>query len=66
MIRVRCFPTTQFIKDWHLMVIVAGFVAADVVMLTIVTALGSSVRYSVHSIQDKENQDTINVRCLLE
>ena len=44
------------------MLVVAGFVAADVVMLTVVTALGSSVRYSVRSIPDKERPDTVNVR----
>lgn len=51
----------QFVKDWHLMLIVAGFIAADVVVLSVVTGLGSSVRYSVHSIPDKERPDTINV-----
>lgn len=44
------------------MLIVAGFVAADVVMLTVITGLGSSVRYSVRSIPDKERSDSKNVR----
>ena len=55
------FSSVQFVKDWHLMLRVAGFVAADIVMLTVVTALGSSVRYSPHSIPDKERSDTVNV-----
>lgn len=42
------------------MIVVAGFVAVDIVILTIVTAL-NSVRYSLRSIQDKERLDTVNV-----
>lgn len=42
------------------MIVVAGFVAVDIVILTIVTAL-NSVRYSLRSIQDKEHLDTVNV-----
>ena len=47
-------------KDWHLALVVAGFVAADVVLLTVVTAW-ESIRYSIHTIPDKEHGDTINV-----
>lgn len=42
------------------MLVIAVFVAADVIMLSVVTALPSD-RYMVHSIADKEHPDTTNV-----
>ncbi len=47
-------------KDWHLALVVVGFVAVDIIMLTVVSAW-ESVRYSVRTLPDKERGDTINV-----
>lgn len=42
------------------MLVIVGFVAADVIILTIVSALDSA-RYSIRSIGNKERPDSLNV-----
>jgi len=49
---------TQFLKDWHLMITVLIFVILDVIILTTVTAIDSS-RYTVMSVRDRENPDSV-------
>ena len=50
----------QFVKDWHLMLVILGFVAADLAVLIIVMAL-ESARYSVAFINNKLQSDSLNV-----
>lgn len=52
---------TQVLKDWHLFLIVMAFVLIDVIILTIVGALGSA-RFHLETCEDREFPTTVNVR----
>jgi len=51
----------KVLKDWHLFLIVMAFVLIDVIILTIVGALGSA-RFHLETCEDREFPTTINVR----
>ena len=56
------FLHLQFLKDWHLMLMVLCFLVVDLIMLTAVTAINGA-RYVVRTIPDKEHlETTVNVR----
>ena len=50
----------QFLKDWHLMIVVLIFVIVDIIILTTVTAVDNA-RYTFLSVQDRENPPSVNV-----